>query len=357
MTPLCGACPNLARFSPGYFISSPSFPSLNSPVMATTSRSLDQVLADLLAEMRNRLPEALANLPEPNVSITSVSERALAIGNWRGNERRGAIADLALKGGRLDAVVRFQLWADEPILVDTAINELHGRLLAARDSLRAAGFLRLKAENTRSAESILVSGVNAWRKTTDYRVLYEFHFEDTDEAQSLIARIPVSIDSAFGESMVVTDDMAMARWDDQAAPALVMRGRATLTALSAFAFTPDPVPTGTVTLTRTFDGAPGAPTDLALAPFLAAAARSNAPERHARVTFPSLNGFLDVFTAAGDLVAMGDLDGDGLPDEYSPLILAFSPAIELQNSAERFEIAFQNAAFEKLAVVYLRTNR
>src|SRR6266478_7068356 len=104
---------------------------------------LDLALADLLTEMRDLLPPPLPPPhQEPNVSLASVSERALAVGDWRGNESRGALAGVALKGGRLNAVVRFQLWGNEPTVVDTAINELHGRLLAAKEDLRAVGFLR-----------------------------------------------------------------------------------------------------------------------------------------------------------------------------------------------------------------------
>lgn len=321
--------------------------------MASTSRALDQVLADLLAEMRDRLPPPLANLPEPNVSITEVSERSLAVGNWRGNEARGPLPGVALKGGHLDAAVRFQLWADEPTAVDTAMNELHGRLLAAKDELRAAGFLRLKADNTTSAEPIFVAGTNGWRKTSQYRVLYEFRYEDTDGAQSLIARIPVRINGAFGQSMMITDEMT--RWDSQGTPALVVRGPFTLSGLSALVFVSGTAPSGTVSLTRTFDGAVGVPTSHpTLAAFLAAVAGPSPSERHARVTFASISDFLAAFSAAGDPVEMGDLDANGVPDKYNPLGLLFDPGIDLVTSADRFEIAFQNSAFDKLAVVYLR---
>src|SRR4051794_14173480 len=117
--------------------------------MASAGQALEAALADMLAEMRDLLPPPTPGVPEPNVSIATVSERALAVGNWRGNERRGTLAAVPLKGGRLDAVVRFQFWAngpDGPIDVDESINELHGRLLAAKETLRAAGFLRAKAE-------------------------------------------------------------------------------------------------------------------------------------------------------------------------------------------------------------------
>ena len=314
---------------------------------------LDLAVADLLAEMRNRLPPPTAGVPEPNVSIATLSERALAVGDWRGNESRGALAGVALKGGRLNAVVRFQLWGNEPTVVDTAINELHGRLLAAKEDLRAVGFLRIEAESAGLAEPIATATFNAFRKTTDYRVLYEFHFEDTDGASSLISKIPATINDQFGESMTITDDMI--RWDKTATPGLVIRGPFKLGGLTALAFIPGPVPSGTVTLTRTFDTAAGVPVvHPTLASFLTAVAGQTPTERHARVAFPTVSDFLGVFVAAGDPVEMGDLNADGILDKYSPKTLSLNGGVHLITAADRFEITFQNPVFDQLAVLYVR---
>src|SRR6267142_2191621 len=286
-------------------------------IMATINNHLEHALVELLAGMRVHLPASVQEIPEPNVSITSVSERALAVGNWRGSERRGALGEVALKGGRLDAVVQFQLWSHEPTGVDTAINELHGRLLAAKDDLRAAGFLRIKGENPSSAQSSFVPDLKAWRKTTDYRVLYEFRYEDTDDAESLIAKIPVAINRDFGESMMITDDLA--RWDNTSAPTLMVRGPFEVAGIHSLVFLPAPEPTGTVTLTRSFEGAVGPPPiHPTLAAFLAAVSGRSPLQRHARVAFASLNDFLAELGPVGDSIVLGDWDADGVPDQYDP---------------------------------------
>jgi hypothetical protein len=319
--------------------------------------SLDLALADLLTEMRDLLPPPQPPPhQQPDVSVASVSEQALAVGNWRGNESRGALDGVALKGGRLNAVVRFQLWGDQPTDVDTATNELHGRVLAAKPHLRQRGVLRINAENTPAAEPLFVSNINAWRRTTDYRVLYEFHFEDTDGASSLISTIPATINDQFGESLTVSNEMA--RWDQNAVQSFVARGPFKIGGLKALTYIPGAAPTGTVTLTRTFDGAVGAPAiHPTLTAFLAAVAGPNPTERHAQVSFASLTVFLAAFSAAGDALELGDLDADGVPDKYHPLALKFDPGIDLPSAADRFEIAFQNPVFDTLAVVYLRITR
>lgn len=334
--------------------------------MASAGQALEAALADMLAEMRDLLPPPTPGVPDPNVSIATVSERALAVGNWRGNERRGTLAAAPLKGGRLDAVVRFQFWAPNdpdghgPIDVDESINELHGRLLAAKETLRAAGFLRAQAETTQSAEPVFVPQVSAWRKTTDYRVLYEFHYQDDDEAKSLIARIPVDTNAILKESMTITDQMA--RWDDEAANPLIIHGRARIAGLTALKFIPGANPAGAVTVTRSFEGAGGAPTAHgSLADFLTAVAGPNATQRHDSVTFVSIGDFLAAFAPAGDPVELGNPDPNqpGVMDSYIPLSLAFSAPVELPASGDLFSITFANPPadppiFDQVAVVYLR---
>jgi hypothetical protein len=322
--------------------------------MASSSLAPDQALRDLLVIMQSLLLQTPGppGIPNDAVSIASVTERALAVGNWRGNDRRGPLAGVALKGGRLDAVVRFQFWGSDPTTVETASSELLERLMARKEEFREKGLLQIKAENTAPIEPVVLTALteDAWRKTSDYRVLYEFHFEDTDGASSLISTIPVAIDNQFGESMTITDDMV--RWDKTGAHALVIRGPFNLVGLTALAFIPGAVPTGTVTLTRTFDGAAGAPTTHpTLAAFLVAVTGGN-PERHALVTFPTVSSFLTAFTSAGDPVEMG-----AAPDKYSPLTLAFIPGIDLPAVADHFDVTFLNPPFDQLAVVYLRATR
>jgi hypothetical protein len=186
-------------------------------------------------------------LPAPAVSVVSATERTVGLGHRRGTEPCGSFAIVALKGGRLDAVVRFQCWASDPEGVDLKIKALHERLLQARDTLWvprprdgwSTRFLRLAAEGASLAEHI--PSLNAWRKTADYRALYEFHYEDADGAESLIARIPIAIDDEYGESTVVTDEMV--RWDSWKAPTLEVHGGVRhvfhVGALSILAYLPD----------------------------------------------------------------------------------------------------------------------
>lgn len=289
-------------------------------------------------------------LPPPTVSLSSVNERGVGLGNRVGQDLRGPFGVATLKGVRLEAAARYQLWADTPGDVEAASQALITQLLGALDDLRARGVLRLALKSVSSSEEVAGTG---WRQIVEFSVLFEFPYSDTEGAESLIARIPIEIDSIFGEQTIVTDEMA--RWDNEAAPALVVRGRTRIGKLSALAFIPGAGPSGAVTLTRTFDGAPGAPTAHPDLPsFLAAITQPNNPERHSQMTFASLSDFLNEFDAAGDDITLGDWDLDSAPDIYQSKALAIEPAIELPNAPDRFEIAFQNPNFNQVAVVYLR---
>ncbi len=333
---------------------------------ANSAPSLDQVLADMLAVLNNYLPTPVPPLPAPSVSITSLTERPLAIGNQRGTERRGSFAVVALKGGRLDAVVRFQLWGTDPGEVDTAIEALHGRLLAARDELWAAGFLRFAAEETSLAEH--VSTLNAWRKTTDYKMLYEFRYQVTDDAQSIIARIPIHSDpeerdSLQRETTVVTDEIV--RWDEKrdsdhpGAPLLEVAGsvgsRLQVTGLAILAYLPAGWTGNQVTLARLDRRSTDAPTVYpTLEEFLAAVTDQTNPDRNAKVTFISIAAFLAEFEPAGDPIELGDWDEDGMPDVYQPGTLAFVPPIRLEKAYDLIQLWYQDSEFDRRAVVYLR---
>jgi len=328
--------------------------------MSSGGPSLDQVVTAMLGRLDDYLPPPAPPLPEPSVSVVSMNERAVGLGNRRGTETRGSFAVVALKGIRLDSLVRFQLWAAGPAQAETAMTDLNSRLMADRDAMWGAGFLRLMLEVTPPADYV-PAPVDAWRKQADYRVLYEYHYQDTDGAESLIARIPIHSDPEVRDSLqrettVVTDEMI--RWDNEAAPPLVARGRFDVGGLSVLTFIPSTAPSGTVTLTRTFDGAVGSPTVyLTLATFLAAVAGPDAPERHGQVTFASLGDFLAAFSAAGDPVMLGDWDLDGVPDSYQPRALALEPAIQLPGIADRLAVTYQATAFDQVAVVYLRATR
>ena len=245
----------------------------------------DQALVLMLAELEGYTD----GLPEPSVSALRVDERALALGNRRGLERRGSFAVVELKGGRLDAVVRFQFLADEPSAVDSAVQDLQRSLLRARDALWTAGFLRITAEGTSPAEHL--PALTRWRKTTDYRVLYEYHYWDTDGAESIIARIPIhsdleELDSLPRETTTVTDEIV--RWDREGAPALQVAAlagsRLRVAGLAILVYLPAGWTGTEVTLARLDRTSKRTPTLYpTLAEFLAAITDPENPDRHAQV--------------------------------------------------------------------------
>lgn len=184
------------------------------------------------------LPPAPAGPPPPGVSLVSVTEKAVGLGALRGLVTRSPFSVSVLRGIRLDAVVRFQVWADTPAEADDLMTQQHALLLAAKDQLKVAGFLTLAAETTS-----LVSHAGAldfWRKTADYRVLYEFAFQDSGDSEGLIARIPVHINTVYNENTVVTDETV--RWGNLDAPDLEVRagvaGQFRVRELSILAFLP-----------------------------------------------------------------------------------------------------------------------
>lgn len=316
------------------------------------------VLAQLVDTLRPFLPSAVSGLPEPNVTVASVTQRPLAIGNFRGVERRGAFSTAALKGGRLEAVLTFQLWANGSVEVDTAMDDLQGLLLAGRDELRPAGFLQFEAEGQGLAE--FVTGVNAWRKTADFRVLFEYHYYDDDGALSLITRIPVefSDEQLAGqllESMVITGRVV--RWDDLTTPELLVRGRTTVRSLLILAYVPGPAPSDSVRLQRTYAGASAPPAVFtALADFLTAVGGNDPAETNAEITFSTLADFLAEFSVESTGFALGDLEEDGTIDTYESGSLVFPAPISLTKPDDIFRLSYQADGFGVTSAMYLQVN-
>lgn len=299
--------------------------------------------------------------PLPKLSFVSVTERSVGIGNRVGNELRGAFGVLALKGVRVEVVLRFQLWANSPTDVDDAVQNLIGPLLADRDELRQKGVLRLALKSVGTSDT--PDGGSTWRQSTEFSVLYEEPFSDTDGAESLIAQIPIKLNSDFNETTVVTDEMV--RWDDKlepetadtSAPPLILSGPVQIADLWALYFKPETgsPPGGTVAVRRTFDGAPGQPsTHVSFNDFLTAVRDPVAPDRNAEFVFASLADFLAAFGPGGDPVVLGDWNEDTLLDEYKSLALKIDPPIKLPLATDRFEIVFQHKKFDQPAVLYLR---
>lgn len=314
----------------------------------SNGHEFDTALQALMTTLQTYLPAPPPPPPVPagSVGVSSVAERALSVGNLRGDETRSGIGPVGLKGGRIEALVRFQLWAQQPGDAETAIQALTQKVLADRDTLWAEGFLKLTLANTLPPENI--TGTNLWRDTAEFSVLYEYHFQESD-GQGLIARIPVRVNSVYNEFTVVTDEMA--RWDDHAAAALVVRGRAEVGRISVLDFAPGAKPAGTVTLLRTRDDASGQPAvHPSLAAFLAAVAGDTPAQSHSQFVFASWTAFLAALTANPELITLGT-------DSYTPREIALDPAIQLPGAADRFEIRYQNPAFEQVGVAYLRTQR
>jgi hypothetical protein len=325
----------------------------------------------MLRTLDDYLPPPTDRLPDPSAWVTSVSEHPVGLGNYRGSETRNTFAPIELKGTRLDALVRFVLWAKDPSQAEAAAVELDRELLGDHRTLWGAGFLRLGVEASPPAEH--VPAVRAWRKQVDYRVLYEYRYQDLEAATGLIVRIPIDSileepDSPDREANVISDEIVRWGYEDVAEP-LVVRGRLAVVALTAMDFVPGPAPTGEVVLTRTFDGAAGSPTVYhSLRPFLSAVTHPDTPDRHAQLTFTSLPAFLNAIQQESPgqnlpQVPLGDQGVDGQPDLFNSRLREIDPPLQLPSPADRLEIAYQDATthlaakFDQMAVVYLRVRR
>lgn len=327
--------------------------------MSNASPPLDLAVVAMLEILEDYLPSPIAGLPEPSVSLSTLTERPVGLGARRGSESRGVFGLAERKGVQLDAIVRYRLWAGDIAAAQTAALDMNGRLLGDRDTLWAAGVLRLGLDGMPPPEEV---GSDSWSVLALYRVLYEYRYQDTDGSESIIARIPVDIDleerdSPSRETTTVTDELV--RWDDVAAPPLVLRGRGGFRGISSLSFIAGPVPpSGGVTITRTFDGAVGPPVAFAsLAAFLDGVAGTDAPERHAETSFGSLTDFLAALGAPGTPAALGDWDINGVPDGYEPRSLDLEPRIELKDVRDRLEIAYTGTGFDHIAVVYVQAIR
>ncbi|HEB94371.1 MAG TPA: hypothetical protein ENI94_13110 [Gammaproteobacteria bacterium] len=332
-------------------------------LVANSAPSPGQILSNMLDILHHYLPSSGPSVPTPSLSTVSVRQRPVGIGNWRGTERRGSLAEISLKGGRLDIVVRFQLWADTVSSADNIVSILHNDLLTNSGQLRVDGFLRLELTATSPAEFIGGS-INAWRKITDYKILYEYHYHDLDGAESIIARIPIhrdpeQRDSLERETTLVTDKLI--RWDDLQAPSLdisaTVKNKIHIDGLASLAHHPSSWPGNSVTVARLQRNISTPPTTYStLAEFHAAVTREVNPDLHAQIIFPSLADFLLTFDSAGDAFGLGDWDENGTLDTYQPGTLKFDPPLILDGSNDLLRVSYPDMAFDSKAVVYLRAS-
>jgi hypothetical protein len=351
----------------------------NTTITANGRPTLDEAVIALRAaiEPHADLPPAAGTLPPGSLSFDGLKERPVGLGNLRGREAFGPLASISLKGGRLEARLRFELWANDPAAAQAAIDSLQLRLAQAQDALRADGFLKLSLVTTEAAEPVSLGILQtAWRQSTSYEVLYEYRYVDTDGATGLITRIGVASELNADPTTLDTHQVvgAAVRWDNETAPPLRLRGPAQLTRIGALVYLPGTPPGGSVTVSRSFDGAAGAPTVATdLNAFLAAAAQGAAGDptgRHLQINFPRLvpvpgpppaEAFLDAFTATGDDVVLGNWEQAMEPpvpdpdlDPYEIHLLDLTPALVLPSRADSLEIIYQPAPFDEIAALYLR---
>lgn len=398
-------------------------PTIPVPMMNGDPTPLSNSLVAMLAVLKGYAPTFVEPPPPPGpppppalppaaVFLTSVVERAVGLGSRVGTDTRGPFSIAALKGLRVETVVRYEIWRRTPAEVGQAVGDLISDLLGDRDALRIQGFLQVSLKNTGSSENVFAE--EAWRQNVEFDVLFEFPYRDSDGAESLIARIPIDMKGEFNESTVVVDQMA--RWDQEAAFPLAPRGPLSIGALTALAFISGTSPSGTVTITRTFDDAPGLPTaHTTLTSFVAAVGGDNPAQRHAQVTFASLAKFLAAvasFKITGealdkmrtDLVSeavltkleaikdqevggedefvalleatltvaelnafkatilkdaatstsmtLGDWDKNGIADKYDSVQFRCKPPIVLTGVSDRLEIAYLDPVFNELTIKF-----
>lgn len=324
--------------------------------------SLTGVVRDMLTKLGDGRLHPDATLPDPNVTLERVGERLVGLGNQRGSEPTTSLGTRTLRGGRLEARARFQLWGATAPDVDTAVLTLHTDLLDDREELRQEGFLRLSAADTTLAEH--VDSADAWRKATSFDVLYEYAYPDPDDADSLISRILVTTDpetvGSHGREQSTLSDHVV-RWDEDLAEPLDLGGPLTVHRISALVHELGPAVGGTVTVLRSVHESPGPIAVHAdLDAFLDAVAGDGPGQSSDQVTMAPA----DLWTAlgpTGDVLELGDLTVDGTPDAYAGFDRPVSPPLVLATSADRLSISYTPppgpaTGLDQTAVIYLRVN-
>jgi hypothetical protein len=293
--------------------------------------------------------------PAPAVSVANLTQRSVGIGGLVGLDVRDGWQVGELKAIRLDALVRYDVWGDDPATAAQAATDINARLLGARDTLRTNGVLKLDLASVDAAD--FAASLSAWRVGAQYRVLYEFPYKDTGGAESLISRIPIGVEpedptDGLGETTVVTDDLV--RWDKLLTPPLVVRGPASVGALLVLAT--GSAPAGTVTVTRTSGDATALPaTFTSFDTFLDNTAGPHPQLEEAVIAFTTVDEFLVAIGSAGSPVELGD--GDKNVHVYRPRSLPVVPRLELPAARDRLEIAYSGEQLDSSTVIYLRATR
>ena len=306
---------------------------------------LSQAIQAMLQRLEDFLPAP--GTPPPMVSLVTAQEKALGLGKRRGIEFRGGFPAI-LTGLRVASTVRFQLWDNGPVALEAAMSDLTEQLLAQKDALFQEGFLEVELKSVSLSEH--VPSVTAWRQTAEFELLYEFHTEQSDDAGGLIASIPVELRESFGSARVAGD---LVVWNSSDTAMLRLNGMRSVEGLAVLAFLPGAVPSGSITVRRTFQGAAGAPALFAtFDDFLAAVVGSAPAERHAAVVFASLTDFFTALGAGGEVLQF--VDELGAPRSFVPRSRVFDQPLELSSRGDRLEIAFGGTALGADQILYLR---
>jgi hypothetical protein len=325
-TPLAGTPPEAAGeaaqpelFEAGVFSDTPS---------AVPPTSMEPYITSLLNHMRAYLPANAPNQPANTLSIVSLSYRSLGIGGWHGMERLSGMAEIGIRGGFLEATVRYDIWAADVTALSNAAAALQRAIGADVVRLRRRQILQLKLVGISDGTG---ANANQLRRSLDYEVLYEYQYLDSDNAASLIARIPIEHGTDLAALPTIEVRDWMVRWDNIEAPTLVVSpvgtGTLRVRGLTIAAFFPGAGPGGQVTrrvirngVTETTDlGSPG--------------------------------DFLSRFVLALQPLTLVFPPRPLLPGETQELRdfqvgqLLFPAPIVLNGSGERFEIAFSAPAF------------
>lgn len=309
---------------------------------------IDAAVAELVSLLSAYRPSPVSGLPAPTLSLTQVADRPVGIGGRRGTRTAGVLGAAELGAVRIEALARYQLWSGNLGGLDGALSSLIGALLADQQTLRAQGLLRMRLAGASTVDPGPSAGT--WGRQADVAVLFEYTYEITDESLGLIARILVSTDrEAPGTAREVTTlTDAMTRWDDSAAPDLLVRGPTLISRLSLLARLADATATAPVRLLRTVDGAPAPVESPTFVAFLAAVAGTSAPLPTGQVVFDDFAAFQAVMASDGAPLELGDP-----PTPYLPVSVALDPPIVLPTARDRFEIACAAGALDPPDVAYL----
>jgi len=291
-------------------------------------------LQNMLNGLTGFLPAPGNGLPNSAVSVVSVVERTLGIGNRRGYKQRGPLMVAELRGGRLEAVVRFQMWGSQSGDAENAGTTLQQALLNARDDLWEKGFLRVTIQGGPLAE--LQDNPAAWRKTLDCLILYEYIFTDDEAARGLITRISadlgehnsVDTNGQPTQPMVITLS-EFGLWNDQSAPEITLTRRGTVNGIYALVSLPTTWTGSGLTLSSTIGGQPWSK------------------------SYISVAEFISKFTPDGDVVMLDGKPFQGLNLDFS--LPDFPTPVLLGGGGDIFRISHSSQQLDNInAALYLK---